>query len=243
MKTAPVRRAVAALAAATALGGMATMGQAVRAGAAPPPPPLSATGAPVALNPLPPATSGTGARVSVALGRSASRSVREIEQEDGPTGPAGNPPPSPRHGPANPGHHTPTGVVQSSAPAGSAPKDSNFEGASNTDGFVPPDPNGAVGPNDYVELVNDHYEVFTKTGTVVAGPIDTTQLFSRFANSTSGAQLCYYDGGGDGIVLYDRAADRWLITQLGYTVGVLGPQGPYVECMAVSQTSDPAATV
>jgi len=217
------------------------MGQAARAGAAPPPPPFSATGAPVGLNPVPPTTSGTGAHVGVALGRSASRSVRDIERENGDTGPAVNPPLSPRHGQHDPGHTAIPGGGQPAAPAaGVAPTVTSFEGTNNTDGVVPPDPNGAVGPNNYVELVNTHYEVFNKSGGVVAGPIETTQLFSRFQNSTSGAQLCYYNGGGDGIALYDRGANRWLISQLAFTDGLFGPQGPYIECIAVSQTSDPA---
>jgi hypothetical protein len=237
MKASPVRRAAAAVAAATAIAGLVTAGQVVSAAAVTPR--ISAQGAPVALSPVPPATSPTGALVSVALGRTASRSVHDIEHQNGDTGPASDSPLAPRHGPAKPGDGTPTGVVQAAPAAGLAPSATSFGGTNNIDAVVPPDTDGAVGPNDYVELVNTHYEVFNKSGTPLAGPIETTQLFSRFANSTSGAQLCYYNAGGDGIVLYDRAADRWLVTQLGFTEGILGPQGPFVECMAVSQTSDP----
>jgi hypothetical protein len=237
MQTGPLHRAIAALAAATAVGGLASVGQVATATAAAPQ--ISAQGAPVALSPVPPTTSPTGALVGVALGRTASRSVHDIQNENGDTGPAPNRPLAPRHGPTNPGHHTPIGGVQATPAPGAAPSNTSFEGTNNTDAVLPPDTDGAVGPNDYVELVNTHYEVFNKSGTPLAGPIETTQLFSRFAHSTSGAQLCYYNAGGDGIVLYDRAADRWLVTQLGFTEGVFGPQGPFVECMAVSQTSDP----
>src|SRR5581483_48266 len=235
MTTQTIRRLAAELAAATVMGGLTTLGQAARAVAASDP--ISAPGAPIALG-LPTAPA-SAPHVATALGRATSRGVRDIERENGDTGPAVQQPLSPRHGPDNPGHHTLTGGVQAAPALGSPPARTSFEGTNNIDGVVPPDTDGAVGPNDYVELVNTHYEVFSKSGTRLAGPIETTQLFSRFANSTSGAQLCYHNAGGDGIVLYDRAADRWLVTQLGFAQGLFGPTGPFVECMAVSQTSDP----
>src|SRR5438094_1603080 len=49
----------------------------------------------------------------------------------------------------------------------------NFEGLSNQDNFDvfgfrvnPPDPNGDVGPNHYVEIVNLVFAVYSKTGTL-----------------------------------------------------------------------------
>src|ERR1700682_4055126 len=113
MKTVPVRRVIAALTAAIAMGGLTSMGQAARAVAASVP--LSAPGSPIALNPVPPAASTTGARVGVALGRATSRGVRDIEREDGDTGPAVQQPLAPRHGPRDPGPHTLTGGGQRAA--------------------------------------------------------------------------------------------------------------------------------
>jgi hypothetical protein len=46
--------------------------------------------------------------------------------------------------------------------------------------------------------------------------------------------------GGDGVVLYDEQADRWLFSQLSYPNGSSTP--PYFEMIAVSQTPDPTGT-
>ena len=44
----------------------------------------------------------------------------------------------------------------------------NFEGTNigETQGFVPPDPTGAVGPNHYVHAVNSAFKIFDKSGNV-----------------------------------------------------------------------------
>jgi hypothetical protein len=53
-----------------------------------------------------------------------------------------------------------------------------FEGISNQDNFNifgfrvnPPDPNGDVGPNHYVEIVNLAFAVYSKNGTLLLGPM------------------------------------------------------------------------
>src|SRR5439155_22223135 len=40
----------------------------------------------------------------------------------------------------------------------------NFEGTDNLCGCLPPDTNGAVGPNNFVQVVNNHIQVFNKHG-------------------------------------------------------------------------------
>ena len=110
----------------------------------------------------------------------------------------------------------------------------NFEGLSNQDNFNvfgfrvnPPDPNGDVGPNHYVEMVNLVFAVYSKTGTLLLGPVDTGTLWAGFA-----VPDCT-DPSGDPIVLYDQLQDRWLLTQ--FTT-----RGPiYFNCVAVSETGDP----
>ena len=64
----------------------------------------------------------------------------------------------------------------------------NFEGLSNQDNFNvfgfrvnPPDPVGDVGPNHYVEMVNLVFAVYSKTGTLLLGPVDTGTLWAGFA--------------------------------------------------------------
>jgi uncharacterized membrane protein len=95
-------------------------------------------------------------------------------------------------------------------------------------GFAPPDPNIAVGPNHIVQLVNVEIGVYNKSGTIFPGyPKTVNSLFSGLGGG------CSTQNGGDVIVQYDKAADRWLVSQLGSTTG------PYSECIAVSRTNDP----
>jgi hypothetical protein len=130
-------------------------------------------------------------------------------------------------------------VRQIARPRTATPAISSFEGTNNVDGVVPPDPNGAVGPNDYVELVNQHYQVFDKTGVPRAAPVESAQMWGAFSSSSSPARLCNTDPGGDGTVLYDRGADRWLFSELAFSNSLGIPTGPYIECFAVSKTADP----
>jgi hypothetical protein len=109
-----------------------------------------------------------------------------------------------------------------------------FEGLSNQDNFNtfgfrvnPPDPNGDVGPNHYVEMINLLFAVYSKTGTRLLGPVDTGTLWTGFAITDC------TDPSGDPIVLYDQLDDRWILTQFT----TRGPE--YWNCMAVSQTGDP----
>ena len=38
----------------------------------------------------------------------------------------------------------------------------NFEGNSNTQGYDPPDTHGDVGPNNFFQVVNCHYSIYSK---------------------------------------------------------------------------------
>ena len=70
-------------------------------------------------------------------------------------------------------------AVQGTAPpAAIGSTRANFEGLSNQDNFNvfgfrvnPPDPVGDVGPNHYVEMVNLVFGVYSKTGTLLLGPV------------------------------------------------------------------------
>src|SRR5205809_2548558 len=117
-----------------------------------------------------------------------------------------------------------------------------FEGLSNQDnsnlfGFRvnPPDPNGDVGPNHYVEIVNLAFAVYSKNGTRLLGPVDTGSLCANFA-----VPDCT-DPSGDPIVLYDQLADRWLLSQFT-TSGLSDPTRPFWNCVAISTTGDPTGT-
>ena len=117
-----------------------------------------------------------------------------------------------------------------------------FEGLSNEDNFNifgfrvnPPDPNGEVGLNNYVEIINLVFGVYDKAGNLVAGPIDTGSLWSGFAIPDC------TDPSGDPVVLYDQFEDRWLLSQFT-TSGLDDPTKPFWNCVAVSTTGDPAGT-
>ena len=67
-------------------------------------------------------------------------------------------------------------IVQSQAGAASMPSPlQSFEGVGNVDGAIPPDTNGDVGPNHYVQWINLSFAVFTKTtGALAYGPAPAT---------------------------------------------------------------------
>jgi hypothetical protein len=131
-------------------------------------------------------------------------------------------------------------AVQSSAiaaPAALAPTlNLGFDGlGSGSLGFsvtsAPPDTNGAVGLNQYVQWVNTSFAVFNKsTGALIAGPIAGNQLWAGFGGG------CQTNNDGDPIVLYDKAANRWLFAQFSVSTT------PFLQCVAVSTTSDATGT-
>src|SRR3984893_2765179 len=113
----------------------------------------------------------------------------------------------------------------------------NFEGQSANDsacGCIPPDPNGAVGPTQYVQMVNSSFSVYDKAGTRLSGPTQINSLFSVLPATSR----CRVTNDGDPVVVYDQLADRWLLSQFAVRDSSGGTNGPYEECVAVSQTSD-----
>ena len=97
---------------------------------------------------------------------------------------------------------------------------------------APPDTDGDIGPNHYVQIVNNQVTVFSRAGSPLFGPVNTNTIWSGF----NGA--CSNTNDGDGVVRYDRMADRWVISQFS----VNGGSGPFFECIAVSTSPDPTGT-
>lgn len=93
----------------------------------------------------------------------------------------------------------------------------NFNGLS---GAFPPDPSGAAGPDYYVQAVNSSYRVYEKDGSTSGGWFGS--LASLWPGSTSD---------GDPIVMYDRYAERWFISQFQ-------PDSDEI-LIAISETTDP----
>ncbi len=99
---------------------------------------------------------------------------------------------------------------------------------------APPDPNGAVGKTQFVQIVNEGYQVFDKsTGNSVLGPNSISSIWSGFGGA------CENGGSGDPVVLYDHLANRWIITQFATATGGFPITD---ECVAVSTTSDATGT-
>jgi uncharacterized repeat protein (TIGR01451 family) len=94
---------------------------------------------------------------------------------------------------------------------------------------APPDTNGAIGLTQYVQWVNLSFAVFDKTTTnIILGPVDGNTPWLGFGGG------CEISNDGDPIVVYDKLADRWVLSQFV----VNGGQGPFLQCVAVSTTSD-----
>jgi hypothetical protein len=121
----------------------------------------------------------------------------------------------------------------------------NFEGLSNQDNFNvfgfrvnPPDPVGDVGPNHYVEMINLVFAVYSKSGALLLGPVDTGSLWAGFP-----IDECT-EPSGDPIVIYDQFADRWILSQFT-TRGIDFPDEPlnqFYNCVAISTTGDPTGS-
>ena len=76
---------------------------------------------------------------------------------------------------------------------------------------APPDSDGDVGPNHYVEAINSAFAVFDKTGTMLAGPITYNTLFAPLTGTP-----CRNQNDGDPFVMYDQIADRWVISDFAF---------------------------
>ena len=136
--------------------------------------------------------------------------------------------------PIAPSTGEPDPVVQASTgPLAGTTNGLNFAGVGNGDyGFrpnaAPPDTNGAVGATQYVQWVNESFAVFDKTtGAITPGfPKAGNTLWTGFGGG------CETNNDGDPIVQYDKAANRWVMTQFSVATT------PYLQCVAVSTTSD-----
>ena len=75
--------------------------------------------------------------------------------------------------------------------------------------------------------MNTSFAVFDKvTGGLLLGPVAGNTLWSGFGGG------CDNNNDGDPVVLYDKLADRWVMSQFSVS------SSPYLQCIAVSQTSD-----
>jgi hypothetical protein len=104
--------------------------------------------------------------------------------------------------------------------------DLRFKGIGNPfacGGCSPPDTNGDVGLNEYVQIVNT-----TKIGVYDKATGKQLSVFDLATLWTDGGPCT--DDVGDPVAVFDAMAQRWIFTQLA---------SPHHVCIAVSQTSDP----
>jgi len=106
----------------------------------------------------------------------------------------------------------------------------DFEGINNINGVLPPDTEGAVGPNHYVQVVNLSFAIYSKSGALISGPFNTSSLWTGFGGP------CETYNNGDAIFPYDQPADRWVFSQFAVSAGNQDV------CFAVSQTGDPTGS-
>ncbi|MFI5150421.1 MAG: hypothetical protein ACHQRM_11860 [Bacteroidia bacterium] len=100
----------------------------------------------------------------------------------------------------------------------------NFTGQSGS-GY-PLDPTGEAGLTAYVQAVNTYYRAYNKTtGAPLMGSLLLSNLWPGKGDD------------GDPIVLYDKYADRWMITQFHIT-----GTGNAALLIAISTTNDPTGT-
>ena len=107
-----------------------------------------------------------------------------------------------------------------------------FNAQPNVNGVVPPDPNGAVGPNHVVTMCQPNSSrSSTRAGHWLFGPANNNTLWAGFGGD------CQTDNSGDPVVL-----------TIGRLIAGSLPQftasGPtFFECVAVSPTNDPTGLI
>jgi hypothetical protein len=172
-----------------------------------------------------------------------SKPLREIAKEA--ARPAKGGTPRPELGPvvADSGHSRDGALQETAGPSVIPPPIANFEGLSNQDNFDvygfrvnPPDPVGDVGPNHYVEMINIVFGVYSKTGTLLLGPLAIGDLWQDFP-----IDECT-DPSGDPIVIYDQYQDRWILSQFTTRGLPPDPLNEFYNCVAISTTGDPTGS-
>ena len=195
--------------------------------------------APTPAQPAQPATvPDNGPTVAEAVAHDTSAPLRELAAQD-PGGPTTDPlgdaqvPTGEVYGPlptppeVAPGTPVPVQVSPLTELPAMPPTSVNFYAGTNPNGYYPPDTNGDIGPNHYVQMVNVSFTVFDRDGEWLYGPVDNSVLWGGFGGE------CQLQNDGDPIVRYDGLADRWVLSQFA----VRGEET--FECVAVSATPDP----
>jgi hypothetical protein len=110
----------------------------------------------------------------------------------------------------------PDPALQSEAPLANAPGPTiTFPGLDHDTWGAgwPPDTNGDVGPQDYVQTVNTSVGIFRKSDGARLAAFTFNSLFSSAATGTP----CDTSNQGDPVVVYDQQADHWIISDFAWS--------------------------
>jgi hypothetical protein len=136
---------------------------------------------------------------------------------------------------------TQTAPVQNtpSPRAPAPPASSSFEGLDFTNWGAghPPDTNGDVGPQYYIQTINTSVGIYNKSD----GSRVTAFIFNTLMSQGNFGNLCDTSNFGDPVVLYDTFEDRWIITDFAFNLSGGNAVAPEFQCFAVSKSGDPVA--
>lgn len=97
-------------------------------------------------------------------------------------------------------------------------------------GCLPPDTEGDVGDQYYIQWVNTSFTIYDKTdGSIVQAQTPGNAFWTGFGGK------CETTNSGDPLITWDARAHRWIASQFVTS-------SPYGQCVAVSTTSDPLGT-
>ncbi len=147
------------------------------------------------------------------------------------------PEPNPVFAPGTP--PTAPSVPEVGGPSAPAPAPLNvFDGLDrfNWGAGSPPDTNGDVGPNYFIQAVNTSIGVFRKSD----GFQEAAFTFDTFMSQGNFGNLCDTNNFGDPVVLYDTFEDRWIISDFAFVLDGSGNViAPAFQCIAASKSGDP----
>ncbi|HZE37937.1 MAG TPA: hypothetical protein VE172_03920 [Stackebrandtia sp.] len=98
----------------------------------------------------------------------------------------------------------------------------------------PPDTNGTVGPDYFVQTVNTSVGIYAKADGKQVAAFTYDDFFDK-----SGSDACDSHNGGDITVVYDQPSGKWVIADFAW---VDENAGPFYECVAVSSGKDPVTS-
>jgi len=123
------------------------------------------------------------------------------------------------------------GIQRSSLGASAPPVILSVDGIGQEDAagtIRPPDTNGDVGPDHFIQYINVHWQIYDKS---TGNSLSPVMLGNTFWAGFGGP--CQTSNSGDPIVLYDKLAGQWVFTQFTGT-------STNRQCFAISTGSDPA---